>query len=158
MNYVKPIAVSLLLMLALTAGIAMGATTASTQVTGSIASSYSITAPESADFGAMIRGEPRPTSTSSVTYTADVPIDIKFSLSDSGYMKKVGNTKTLKNLFVITPSGGSPLTGAGPVTAFANNAVGSSVAKSLTYTQLVDASDEPGSYAITVTWTIAPVP
>jgi hypothetical protein len=160
----KAIAVSLLMILALTAGIvslstdfAKGDTTASTQVTGSIASSFSMTAPATVDLGTMARGTTKTTKDSLVSYISDVPVNIGFASSDGGKMKKVGNSKLLTNFLGIFPEGGSNMVTSG--TAFsALPVVTVSTDKKVTYSQLIDNGDEPGNYAITLTWTISAVP
>ena len=156
MKYVIPIAVSLLLMLALTAGIAMGADpSAAVTLTGSIPVSASLTVDNAnVAFGSMSTAAAA-TGSATLSYTSNAQASkIEATIGNAGYMKD--GTKQLTSKLEVK---GDEDYGFGQGGIIYNSLPKATTAatKPVAFRQSVVAGDAPGSYSNTVTFTLTVV-
>jgi hypothetical protein len=156
MKYVRPIAVSLLLMLALTAGIAMGADpSAAVTLTGSIPVSASITVDNAnVAFGSMST-EVAATGSATLSYTSNAQASkIDSTVGNAGYMKD--GTKQLTNKLEVKGEEARGFVQGGIIYSPLSKATTAATAP-VAFRQNVAAGDAPGSYSTTVTFTLTVV-
>ncbi len=156
MKYVKPIAVSLLLMLTLTAGIAMGADpSAAVTLTGSIPVSASITVDNANIALGTMSTETANIGSATLSYTSNAQASkIEATVGNSGYMKD--GTKQLTNKLEVKGEEARGFVQGGVIynpLAKATIAATAPVA----FRQNIAAGDAPGSYSTTVTFTLTVV-
>jgi len=157
MKYVTPIAVSLLLMLALTAGIAMGEDeTAATTVTANVPTILEITAPATVDLKDIARGSSAE-ALISITYKTEAVGSIGYSVDNSGKMVRISDSNPLTNALQVI----------GNNVAFSSNTVSGSASApvsldgerlDINLKQTVASTDKGGSYQAAITWTITATP
>lgn len=157
MKYVKSIAVSLLLMLALTAGIAMGEDkTAATTVSATIPTILEITAPATVDLGEITKGSSAQ-QLISITYKSEAAGSIGYAVGNSGKMIRISDSQPLTNALQVL---GSNVAFSSTTVSGSANAPASLAGERLDINlkQDVPSTEKGGSYQTDITWTVTATP